>query len=94
MGYRTLDTALIYRSLGATTFGLAFSNRRRYLQLNGSVGCVEAMSPDDSRDWTLRNHQMAREAIVKSGIDREEFFLTSKVGFFPSSMALPEDCSR
>lgn len=28
------------------------------------------------------------------GIDREEFFLTSKVGFFPSSMALPEDCSR
>lgn len=50
MGYRTLDTALIYR-----------------------------------------NHQMVREAIVKSGIDREEFFLTSKVGFFPSSMALPEE---
>ena len=57
------------------------------MQLNGS------MSPDDSRDWTLRNHQMVREAILKSGIAREEFFLTSKVGFFPSSMALPEDCS-
>ena len=74
MGYRTLDTALIYRSLGSTTFGLAFSNRRRYLQLNGSVGCVEAMSPDDSRDWTLRNHQMVREAIVKSVLTEKSSF--------------------
>lgn len=41
---------------------------------------------------TPRNHGMIREAMEKSGVDREEFFLTSKVSFFPSSMDLPQDC--
>lgn len=50
MGYRTLDTALIYG-----------------------------------------NHGMVREAIEESGIQRDELFLTSKVGFFPSSMDLPQE---
>lgn len=50
MGYRTLDTALIYG-----------------------------------------NHDMVREAIEESGIHRDELFLTSKVGFFPSSMDLPQE---
>jgi len=38
-----------------------------------------------------RNHGMVREAIEESGIQRDELFLTSKVGFFPSSMDLPQD---
>ncbi|CAJ1359072.1 unnamed protein product, partial [Effrenium voratum] len=50
MGYRTLDTALLYG-----------------------------------------NHDMVRHALERSTVPREEVFLTSKVGFFPSSMKLPEE---
>ena len=39
----------------------------------------------------LRNHEMIRDAIAQSGIARDELFLTSKVGLFPSSMELPQD---
>ena len=50
LGYRTLDTALLYG-----------------------------------------NHHLIRAAIAQSGVPREDLFLTSKVGFLPSSMELPEE---
>eukprot|EP00439_Symbiodinium_sp_Y106_P083039 s562_g22.t2 len=50
LGYRTIDTALLYG-----------------------------------------NHDLIRDAIEQSGIARDEFFLTSKVGFFPTSLDLPEE---
>ena len=34
---------------------------------------------------------MVREAIEQSDVDRDDIFLTSKVGFFPSSLEIPED---
>jgi len=37
------------------------------------------------------NHGMIKDAITQSGIPREDFFITSKVGFFPSSMDFPEE---
>ncbi|CAE7889017.1 hypothetical protein AK812_SmicGene20155 [Symbiodinium microadriaticum] len=50
LGYRTIDTALLYG-----------------------------------------NHGLIRDAIEQSGVARDEFFLTSKVGFFPTSLDLPEE---
>ena len=38
-----------------------------------------------------RNHHIIKDAIAQTGMARDELFLTSKVGLFPSSMEIPKD---
>ena len=78
LGYRTIDTALLY--------GCCAQSR-----------CIVACFLNSIAVFLLcfgaRNHDLIRDAIEQSGIARDEFFLTSKVGFFPTSLDLPEDPS-
>jgi len=37
------------------------------------------------------NHEVVRQAIADSGVPRAQLFITTKVGFYPSSMQLADD---